>query len=195
MLLKSRSPGPRAKHLNLPSIPYGTVWTRMGFGLPFGLAYRFHRHDVEKIARLVHGDVEAHVAKKIQERSLRHRKKRKALWIALKLRYHKDNLQVLRQGTPMWVYHIIDARWRAMMSLSTNAYTTPTLVTTTTFMTEFARWSRVRNARMNDSCVISLGSDRVRFRCGNPEEKRHVARSRGALGGSDCVVMLRRTHI
>ncbi|KAI7161500.1 hypothetical protein KC349_g2738 [Hortaea werneckii] len=30
MLLKSRSPGPRAKHLDLPSIPYGTVRVNLG---------------------------------------------------------------------------------------------------------------------------------------------------------------------
>nr|POE72420.1 hypothetical protein CFP56_12293 [Quercus suber] len=105
MLLKSRTPGPRAKHIDLPSIPYGTIWTRMGFGMRSGLAYRFNYSDVEKIARLVHGDVDAHMARKRQERVARYHKKRKAVWVALKTRYHTDNLQAVLEGTDLWKYH------------------------------------------------------------------------------------------
>ncbi|RMY52168.1 hypothetical protein D0865_05944 [Hortaea werneckii] len=71
MLLKSRSPGPRAKHLDLPSIPYGTVRVNLGCGKTIA-SYRFFHHDVLKIARMVHGsNLLDHLRGKRRQRHIR----------------------------------------------------------------------------------------------------------------------------
>lgn len=53
MLLKARSPGPPAEHIDLPSIPYGTIRMRVGI-FATRVYYRFFLKDVLTIARMVH---------------------------------------------------------------------------------------------------------------------------------------------
>ncbi|GAB7362670.1 hypothetical protein MBLNU230_g2979t1 [Neophaeotheca triangularis] len=88
MLLKSRSPGPRAKHSNLPVIPYNTVWGGLGIFNGYGVKYNFLRSDVERIANLVHGDVEEHMKEKTRKNDARKEQKRIKVKRELKIRYH-----------------------------------------------------------------------------------------------------------
>ncbi|RMZ11624.1 hypothetical protein D0860_03330 [Hortaea werneckii] len=53
MLLKAHSPGPPAEHIDLPSIPYGTIRVRAGI-FATRVYYRFFLKDVLTIARMVH---------------------------------------------------------------------------------------------------------------------------------------------
>ncbi|KAK3628001.1 hypothetical protein LTR56_018864 [Elasticomyces elasticus] len=77
MLVSTRPHGPRARHTNLPRIPYGT--TRCGTYIALGtcISYRFYLRDVKRIAELVHPDLDAHLAKRNDARVAR--KYRKAL--------------------------------------------------------------------------------------------------------------------
>ena len=95
MLLKSRKPGPRAKNIDLPVIVHGTIRT----GLIYAGActsYHFFRKDVEEIAKLVHGDVEAHMREKNNERCARKTKNRYERKRKLKVRYHTDCLAIAK---------------------------------------------------------------------------------------------------
>ncbi|KAK3721010.1 hypothetical protein LTR37_003300 [Vermiconidia calcicola] len=103
MLLKSRKPGPRAKHTNLPMVSYGTVRT----GLMWAGActsYHFFQRDVNRIAQLVHGDVEEHMEKKRRERSKRERENRRELKRKLKVRHHNDQ-SVAAMSPAEKIYH------------------------------------------------------------------------------------------
>ncbi|KAK5701552.1 hypothetical protein LTR97_004367 [Elasticomyces elasticus] len=75
MLVPTRKPGPRAKHTNLPVIPYGTKKSGTAMGVGHCVSYRFYRKDVRRIAQLVHGDFAARMAAKRKERLIRKRKK------------------------------------------------------------------------------------------------------------------------
>ncbi|KAK4958451.1 hypothetical protein LTR10_004879 [Elasticomyces elasticus] len=85
MLVPTRKPGPRAKHTNLPLIPYGTRKTGNALSLGSCISYRFYRKDVERIAKIVHEDVQAHMAKKRKERKDRKR---------IKVRQNKRALKI-----------------------------------------------------------------------------------------------------
>ncbi|KAI7356567.1 hypothetical protein KC354_g10386 [Hortaea werneckii] len=53
MLLKARSPGPSAEHMDLPTIPYGTFRIRVGI-FATRVCYCFFLKDVLTIAKMVH---------------------------------------------------------------------------------------------------------------------------------------------
>lgn len=91
MLLKSRKPGPRAKHLDLPPVLYGSRRASLGFPI-FNTAtiYLFQREDVAKVAGLVHGDVGAHMEKKKIQQDARALKARCKRVLDAKLGYHRD---------------------------------------------------------------------------------------------------------
>ena len=93
MLLKSRKPGPRAKHTKLPAILYGSAYIAMGYRMGWSVTYRFLRKDVEMIADLVHGDVDEHMAKKDEARVQRKDKRLRKLHIELKISYHTRHLE------------------------------------------------------------------------------------------------------
>ncbi|KAK6391539.1 hypothetical protein LTR65_004374 [Meristemomyces frigidus] len=97
MLIKTRVPGPRAKHKNLPGIPYATVRTGMGYGLGMCVSYKFYRKDVQMIARLVHGDVGAHMLGKAMEQIARKDEKLRRLHVELKIRFHTDVLAKVKR--------------------------------------------------------------------------------------------------
>lgn len=92
MLIKTRAPGPRAKRIEFPTIPYATVRKGLGWGLGMTVSYKFYSKDVEMIARLVHGDVTAHMRTKREKKAARELKKLRELHIELKIRYHTDRL-------------------------------------------------------------------------------------------------------
>lgn len=92
MLIKTRVPGPRAKRTDFPDIPYATVHTGLGYGMGMTVSYKFYRKDVQMIARLFHGDVDAHMATKREEQVARKDKKLRKLHLELKIRYHTDLL-------------------------------------------------------------------------------------------------------
>ena len=92
MLIKSRAPGPRAKHTDLPAIPYATLRTDVGFRLGWRLSYRFFERDVRMIAGLVHGDVQEHMEMTLQQRLDRKDNRLRKLHIELKIRYHTNCL-------------------------------------------------------------------------------------------------------
>ena len=91
MLLKSRKPGPQAKHTNLPIISRGSVKTGL---IHAGVctSYHFFCKDVEAIARLVHGNLEAHMEQKDRERAARRLKTFMERERKLKIRYHTDSI-------------------------------------------------------------------------------------------------------
>lgn len=92
MLLKTRQPGPRAKHTDLPTIAYGTARIGMGYGRGMCVSYRFFKRDVEMIARLVHGDVGSHMKEKHKRLRERKNDRLRKLHIELKIRFHSDRL-------------------------------------------------------------------------------------------------------
>ena len=93
MLLKSRKPGPRAKHIKLPTILYGSAYIGMGYRQGWSVTYRFYRKDVEMIADIVHGDLDEHMAKKEEVRVQRKTKRLRKLHIELKISYHTRHLE------------------------------------------------------------------------------------------------------
>ena len=93
MLIKSRIPGPRAKHTHLPTIAYATVRSGLGFRRGWTVSFRFFKHDVEMIARLVHGNVEEHMEMKRKQRVDRKDNRLRKLHIELKIRHHSDCLE------------------------------------------------------------------------------------------------------
>ena len=106
MLIASRAPGPRAKKVVLPNIPYGTVRCSKPYMNGMLTSYRFLRKDVVMIARLVHGDYEKHMEAKDDQRYARKLKKRNKEHRALKVRYHTDKLERVRlNGTGKERYH------------------------------------------------------------------------------------------
>ena len=76
----------------MPSITYGTVRVPKPFFSGQVTSYRFLRKDVEKIAKLVHGDVEQHMQAKRADRRKRKIQKRNKEHRALKLRHNTDKL-------------------------------------------------------------------------------------------------------
>jgi len=86
MLLKSRIPGPRSKHKDLPEIDYGTVRVGRGYGLGMCVSYRFFKEDVEMISDLVHGDIDDHMEAKRKKTAARQDKQFRKLHIELKTR-------------------------------------------------------------------------------------------------------------
>ncbi|KAK5115649.1 hypothetical protein LTR85_009820 [Meristemomyces frigidus] len=92
MLIKARTPGPHAKHTQLPAITYGTLRSGMGWGLGMCVSYRFFKHDVAMIVALVHEDVNAQVEKKRVERIEHKHGKLRKVHIELKVRFHKMRL-------------------------------------------------------------------------------------------------------
>ncbi|TKA72701.1 hypothetical protein B0A55_06487 [Friedmanniomyces simplex] len=93
MLIPTRKPGPRAKHTNLPLIPYGTKKSGTALGIGHCISYRFYRKDVERIARLVHGDVKGHLKKKRKERKDRKLLKVRRAKLELKIERHSELAQ------------------------------------------------------------------------------------------------------
>lgn len=115
MLLKSRKPGPRAKHTDLPAIAYSSE--RKGHGYPIlntVTSFTFKVTEIGMIARMVHGDFKAHMVQKEAERADRALRARCKLVKEAKLTYHKDKVEVTtgaiavrhRKGT----YSICEAR-------------------------------------------------------------------------------------
>lgn len=94
MLIKTREPGPRAKisKKDLFPIAYGAVRTGTPLRLGTVISYRFFRRDVEALARLVHGDVEAHMKAKRAQLRERRSKRRKEVHKQLKIRNHEERL-------------------------------------------------------------------------------------------------------
>lgn len=95
MLLKSRKPGPRAKHVNLRVITYGTQHGGNAISVGSCISYKFFAQDVEKIADMVHGDAHAHMVIKRQERMERKLKRVRRNERATKIRVHTDSLHGL----------------------------------------------------------------------------------------------------
>ena len=93
MLLKSREPGPRAKHTDLPAITYATIRTGMGYGLGMCVSYRFFLSDVQMIARLVHGNVQDHMKDKANKREALKNQRLRKLHLELKIRFHTDKVE------------------------------------------------------------------------------------------------------
>ncbi|KAK5724828.1 hypothetical protein LTR15_004877 [Elasticomyces elasticus] len=90
MLIPTRTPGPRAKHTDLPAISYATKKTGTAIGVGMCTSYRFYVKDVKRIAELVHGDVKARMDKKTAERQQRKNKKVRANKLELKIEKYKD---------------------------------------------------------------------------------------------------------
>lgn len=95
MLVKSRKPGPRAKYIDLPAIPYGTVYKTRGYvTYSKTVAFYFQRKDVEMIARLVHADLESHLERRAAAKRERQRKARIKRIKELKINHHKNWLEL-----------------------------------------------------------------------------------------------------
>lgn len=96
MLLKSRKPGPRAKVIDLPTIAYGSEYQAIGsyFHHTKTTVFRFPRKDVEKIARLVHGNLEGHMKQHKEKQAARALKGRRERIRAQKIKYHEERLEV-----------------------------------------------------------------------------------------------------
>ena len=90
MLIKTRKPGPRAKKTDLPTVHYGTVRSGTPLSLGMTISYRFYEKHVYSIAKIVHGDVERHMAIKRNQRAERSDKKRRNVRRELKVQYHAD---------------------------------------------------------------------------------------------------------
>jgi hypothetical protein len=103
MLIKSRPPGPRAKHTDLPAIPYGTVRQGAGWGLGMCVSYRFFEKDVKKIAALVHGDIDKHMAAKRSKAAERKEKRLRQLHIDLRIRQYTDRLATAANVGNAWM--------------------------------------------------------------------------------------------
>ncbi|KAK5713850.1 hypothetical protein LTR17_017425 [Elasticomyces elasticus] len=101
MLIAARKPGPRAKHTNLPLIPYCTKSTGTAIGVGKCISYRFYINDVKMIARIVHGDVKARMAKKTAERQERKNKKVRVTKRELKIEKYKDIVGITRNEKKM----------------------------------------------------------------------------------------------
>ena len=100
MLIKTRKPGPRAKMVDLPNIHYATV--RCGNGTWTGMrtSYRFFDRDAKAIAKIVHGDIDEHMAAKGKQRYERRVKKRREVHRELKVRYHTDMVEYFGGDEP-----------------------------------------------------------------------------------------------
>jgi hypothetical protein len=92
MLLPTRQPGPRVKKIDLPVIPYGTLKVTKPFMSGWMVSYRFFKKDIETIAKIMHGDVDAHMEVKRKKRTERRQKRVCETHRKLKLRYHRDEL-------------------------------------------------------------------------------------------------------
>ncbi|KAK5699377.1 hypothetical protein LTR17_023307 [Elasticomyces elasticus] len=90
MLVPTRTPGPRAKHTNLPLIPYGTKKSGTALGIGNCISYHFYLKDVKRIANLVHKDLAAHLQKKRHARIARKREKVLPNMVEMKLRELRD---------------------------------------------------------------------------------------------------------
>ena len=104
MLIKSRKPGLRAKHINLPPIRYATVRTGMGLGLGMTVSYRFFKKEVKMIAQLVHGDISAHMSMKAKQRQDRQDLRFRRLHVELKIRYHEEMAAITKGETQAFHY-------------------------------------------------------------------------------------------
>ncbi|KAK5728001.1 hypothetical protein LTR17_012308 [Elasticomyces elasticus] len=87
MLLPSRTAGPHAQTIDLPLIIYGTKKCGTAVGLGKCISYRFYLKDVERIAHLVHENLEAHMAKKKQARLVRKYKKALPALLRMKIQH------------------------------------------------------------------------------------------------------------
>ena len=107
MLLKSRTPGPRAKHTNLPTILYGSAYIPKGFRMGWQLTHRFFRQDVKMIAQLVHGDVSAHLTQKAEKLAALKLTRLRKLHVELKTRHHTDQIATASANNDegLRVYH------------------------------------------------------------------------------------------
>lgn len=95
MLLKSREPGPRAKHIELPFIPYGSVYKTRGYVVySKTVAFYFQRKDIEMIARLVHSNLEEHLARRAAAKVERQRKARAKRIKEFKIKHHTEGVEV-----------------------------------------------------------------------------------------------------
>jgi hypothetical protein len=95
MLIKSRTPGPRAKFLDLPSIPYGSEHKPMGFPIFNTVTvFSFCRSDVQMIAQLVHGDVKKHLRQKEEESRERRAKARRKRVRDFKIRHCQEKVEI-----------------------------------------------------------------------------------------------------
>jgi len=100
MLIKSRTPGPRAKFLDLPAIPYGSEHKPMGFPIFNTVTvFSFSRSDVSMIAQLVHCDIKKHLQQKEEAREIRSERARTKRVKAFKINYHQDQLEITTGAT------------------------------------------------------------------------------------------------
>lgn len=94
MLLKSRTPGPRAKSTDLPAILYGSKFKAIGFPVfKRTTVFYFRPKDVRMIAGLVHGDVGKHMQEKENARAERQQKARTKRVRAFIIAYHERRLE------------------------------------------------------------------------------------------------------
>jgi hypothetical protein len=95
MLIKSRTPGPRAKFTDLPVIPYGSEYKSFGFPVFKTLTvFYFRRKDLRILANLVHGDWVKHINQKLRETHVRQEKSRTKRVRKFVIEYHERELEV-----------------------------------------------------------------------------------------------------
>lgn len=100
MLIKSRSPGPRTKIIDLPTIAYGSEYrVFMGFYPAKTAVFSFARKDVEMIANLVHSDLKEHMKQHEEKKKARALKARRERIRAVKIRYHQLHLEITKGET------------------------------------------------------------------------------------------------
>jgi hypothetical protein len=90
MLIASRKPGPRAKHLDLPTISYASEYKGLGYPIYKHVCmFYFRCSDVEMLARVVHGDVEEHLERKEAELEVRRAKAKRKRVKKFKIEHHQ----------------------------------------------------------------------------------------------------------
>lgn len=95
MLMKTRKPGPRAKFVDLPIIPYSSEYKAIGFpAFKSMTVFHFRSKDLKMLANLVHGDWRQHMCKKRQEREMRQEKARTKRVRKFIIEYHERELEV-----------------------------------------------------------------------------------------------------
>lgn len=126
MLIKSRKPGPKAKLLDLPIIPYGTEYKRFAFPLFYRVCvYYFRRSDVEMLAKMVHGDVNKHMEQKAAERQVRRQRARTKRVRSFKIEYHRGEFETSTD---------------AIAELHSNSMSGPSLINKITELTVIQGW-------------------------------------------------------
>jgi hypothetical protein len=100
MLIKSRTPGPRAKFTDLPAIPHGSEYKSIGFPVFNTITVFYFRHkDLRALADLVHGNWVAHSSQKLRERFARQEKLRTKRVRKFVIEYHERELEVSKGKT------------------------------------------------------------------------------------------------